>query len=199
MSSFKEFMTETDKALHAFGKYVVQQSRSRLTRASRNKDTNSKLYRSIDYKVEDLEDHFLVKFPFMKDLEYAKYQDLGVKGTIANYIENRRSPFSFGTGTGKKGGLKEAIAAWIRKKKFQFRQNDQIKVKGKLVDNPKAGQFMSYKTMTFLISRSIYQKGIPAKHFFSKSFQLGRIRLSDELTKALGTDIKEAFKNYEKK
>ena len=185
--------TQTSDAMHAFGKYVVQQSRSRLSKAG---TTKGRLYDSIDYKFDIMPNSLSIKFPFMKDIDYAKYQDLGVKGKKSNYIQNKNSPFKFGTGTGKKGGLTKAIDKWIRSKRFQFQQPKKIKVKGKEVDNPKAGQFMSYKTMTFLISRSIYQKGIPAKHFYSKSFDLGYNKLPKEIIEAFALDVKEAFKKY---
>jgi|TARA_R110001606_G_scaffold355358_2_gene506310 hypothetical protein len=193
MNNRAMLFTQTSDAMHAFGKYVVQQSRSRLSKAKTTKGT---LYNSINYRFEMMPNSLIIKFPFMKDIDYAKYQDLGVKGTKSVYPNTRTSPFKFGTGTGKKGGLTKSIDKWIKSKRFQFQQPKKIKVKGKEVDNPKAGKFMSYKTMTFLISRSIYQKGIPAKHFYSKSFDLGYNKLPKEIIEAFALDVKEAFKKY---
>ena len=188
MAKFSDFMIETNKAMNAFGKYVVQQSRSRLIRKTkyRNKGTKGDLYKAIEYTEAKSANSISIRFPFMKDFDYAKYQDLGVKGTKSNYIENKNTPFKYGSGTGKNGGLTKSIDKWVRRKRFQF----QVK------EGKRKGQFMSYKTMTFLISRSIYQKGIPAKHFFSKSFNMGFERLPKELVEAFALDIKEAFKKF---
>ena len=89
----------------------------------------------------------------MRDIDYAKYIDKGVRGKTSSYGVSKNSPFRFGSGTGKKGGLRKGIFKWIKAKRFQFRDEQ--------------GKFISYKSMTFLISRKIYNKGIPAKKFFT--------------------------------
>ena len=83
MRNLNDFMKYTDQVLQQFGKDVVRESQRRLLRKSKfqsNKPTKGNLYNSIRYEVETMENSISVKFPFMKDVEYAKYIDQGVTG-----------------------------------------------------------------------------------------------------------------------
>ena len=44
---------------------------------------------------------------------------------------------------------------------------------------------MSYESMTYLIARSIYNKGLKANLFFTKPFEAGLKRLPDDLIKSI--------------
>ena len=162
-----------DEAVNKFGKYVVQQSRSNLTR---DKKGGGDLYNSVSYKIEKSQDDFLLEF-LMED--YGAFVDKGVRGKTSTYPETSAalSKFQYGSGTGPKGGLTRGISKWLRKKRFQFRD--------------KKGRFMSYDSMTFLISRSIYNKGLKANLFFTKPFEAGIKRLPDELIKGFALDIED--------
>ena len=50
---------------------------------------------------------------------------------------------------------------------------------------------MSYKSMSFLIQRSIFEKGIKPSLFFTKPFEQGFKKLPDELIEAYGLDVEE--------
>jgi hypothetical protein len=162
-----------DEAINKFGKYVVQQSKSNLTK---DKKGGGDLYNSVSYKVEKSQDDFLLEF-LMED--YGAFVDKGVKGKTSTYPETSAalSKFQYGSGTGVKGGLTKGIAKWVRKKRFQFRD--------------KQGRFMSYDSMTYLISRSIYNKGLKANLFFTKPFEAGIKRLPNELIKSFALDIED--------
>ncbi len=84
------------KELHKFGKYVIQQSRSRLTRNGHNKSKD--LYSSLSYKSKAHKNSFSLSFYMM---DYGEYQDRGVHGAKSSYIEVKDSPFSYKSG-GKK-------------------------------------------------------------------------------------------------
>ena len=79
-----------NKALKDFGDYVVQQSRTNLTKGNHN--ASKELYNSITYTLDKEEKGFLINF-LME--EYGSYQDQGVKGVKSNYIVNKKSPFSY--------------------------------------------------------------------------------------------------------
>ena len=66
---------EVDKELKKFGNYIIQQSRSNLTKGKRN--YTKELYNSLSYKLEESGDGFIIDF-FMED--YGLFQDQGVKG-----------------------------------------------------------------------------------------------------------------------
>jgi len=92
-----------EKDLSRFGKYVVQQSRSRLTRLNHN-DTK-KLYDSLSFKPTVSQNSFSLSF-FMAN--YGRYQDLGVKG--AEHSDQAPiSPFSY-----KLSGKKPPASAFER-------------------------------------------------------------------------------------
>lgn len=156
-----------DVVLERFGKYVVQQARANLTKGRQN--VTKELYNSIkwDSKASQSGDSFSATLSM---LEYGQYQDKGVRGKEASPINTSQSPFRFGSGTGKKGGLTESINKWVKARRFQFRD--------------KKGKFMSYDSTAFLISRSIYRKGIPARFFYSKPFGIAFQKLPAELVEA---------------
>lgn len=170
-----------DEAVNKFGKYVVQQSKSNLTR---DKKGGGDLYNSVIYKIEKSQDDFLLEF-LMED--YGAFVDKGVKGKTSTYPETSAalSKFQYGSGTGVKGGLTKGIRKWLQKKRFQFRD--------------KQGRFMSYESMTYIISRSIYNKGIKANLFFTKPFEAGLRVLSKDLGNAFLLDVESAINFNEKK
>lgn len=159
-----------DIVLERFGKYVVQQARANLTKGRQN--VTKELYNSIkwDSKASQSGDSFSATLSM---LEYGQYQDKGVRGTDASPINTSASPFRFGKskGSGKQeGGLSDSINKWVKARRFQFRD--------------KKGKFMSYDSTAFLISRSIYRKGIPARFFYSKPFGIAFQKLPAELVEA---------------
>ena len=154
----------TYQVLNNFKKFVVQQSRSRLSKGKKN--VNGKLYKSIDGEVEVNPNSFSLSFS-MED--YGVYQDKGVSGTKKKY----NTPFSY---TSKRPPRK-TLEEWISKRRFQFRD--------------KKGKFLSYQSMSFLIQRSIFEKGIKPSLFFTKPFEQGFKKLPDEIVEAYGLDIEE--------
>ena len=166
---------ELSKALNAFGKYVIQQSRSNLTK--RGKNSTSDLYNSLKYELTEENKNFLLEF---LQEDYGDFVDQGVRGAGSS-SNNKTSPFKFGSGTGKKGGLTKGIEKWIKQKPIK-----QWKDK-------KTGKFLSYKSMTFLIARSIYNKGTKPSLFFTKPFYSAFKRLPVEIVKAFKLDIEKAI------
>ena len=171
-----------DEILNKYGKYVVQQSKSNLTK---DKKGGGDLYNSVSYKIEKSQDDFLLDF-LMED--YGAFVDRGVKGKTSTYPETSAalSKFQYGSGTGQKGGLTKALynpetkSGWIKKKKFQWKDK-------------KTGRFLSYESMSYLIARSIYNKGLKANLFFTKPFEAGLKRLPDDLIKAFVLDIEDGI------
>jgi hypothetical protein len=156
-----------EKVLNKFGKYVVQQARSNLSKKSKN--VSKELYNSISYDLKVSESGASFSLAF-KMADYGEFQDKGVKGKSSS-AKAPNSPYRFGTGTGKKGGLRESIPKWVRARRFQFRDK-------------KTGKFMSYDSTAFLISRSIYQTGIKPSEFFSRPFGLAFKQLPPEVVEA---------------
>jgi len=164
-------MLETEAVIKRFRDYVIQQSRSNLTKSGHN-NTKS-LYNSIKGEIVTENNFTIVGFT-MDD--YGTFVDLGVKGkTSSNKAPN--SPYKFGSGTGKKGGLTKGINQWVKQKGFQFKDR-------------KSGRFLSYESTAYLITRSIFNKGIKPSLFFTKPFEAGYKKYIDvDLIKAFGQDV----------
>jgi len=164
-------MTEVEKTIKRFRDYVIQQSRSNLTKG--NKNVTKQLYNSI--KGEVVTDKGFTIVGFSMD-EHGQYQDKGVKGKTSS-AKAPNSPFKFGSGTGRKGGLTQGINKWVRTRKFQFRDR-------------RSGKFLSYDSTAYLITRSVFQKGIKPSLFFTKPFEAGYKKYIDvDLMKAFGQDM----------
>jgi hypothetical protein len=164
-------MTEVDNVIKKFRDYVIQQSRSNLTKGGKN--VTKKLYDSL--KGEIVTDKGFSIVGFSMD-DYGSFQDKGVKGKTSS-AKAPNSPFKFGSGTGPKGGLTKGIDKWVRLKGFQFRDKT-------------SGKFMSYQATAFLITRSIFHKGIKPSLFFTKPFEAGYKKYIDvDLMKAFGQDV----------
>jgi len=154
----------THKVLTEFKKYVVKQARTNLSKGKKN--VNGKLYKSIDGDVEVGKTSFSLSF-VMED--YGIFQDKGVSGTKKKY----NTPYSYTT----KRPPAKSLEDWISKRGFQFRD--------------KKGKFMSYKSMSYIISNSIFEKGIKPSLFFTKPFEKAFKNLPNELVEAYGLDVED--------
>lgn len=169
-------LSNVEKELKNFAKYVV--TRSRMNLRSSDKNSSGKLAKSLDSDVKVSKNSFQLSF-MMED--YGVFQDKGVRGKSSS-AKAPNSPFKFGSGTGKKGGLSEGINKWVKRKRFQFRDR-------------KSGKFLSYDSTAFLISRSIYHKGIAPSMFFTKPFEKAFKNLDKDLIEAYKLDVEALIKN----
>jgi len=169
-------LSNVEKELKNFAKYVV--TRSRMNLRSSDKNSSGKLAKSLDSDVKVSKNSFQLSF-MMED--YGVFQDKGVRGKSSS-AKAPNSPFRFGTGTGKKGGLSEGINKWVKRKRFQFKDR-------------KSGRFLSYDSTAFLISRSIYHKGIAPSMFFTKPFEKAFKNLDKDLIEAYKLDVEALIKN----
>lgn len=159
-------------SLEKFAKGVVQQAKSNLTRGKKNVTGN--LYNSLQYEIEANPNSLALRWKMDELAPYWKFQDYGVQGKSSS-TKAPNSPFRFGTGSGMAGGLSRAIEKWVAARRFQFRD--------------KKGRFLSYDSTAFLISRSIYNKGIKTTSFFTRPFQLKFEQLPQELAMAYALEL----------
>ena len=154
-----------------YAKYVIQQSRSRLTKDDKG---GGDLYNSLSYNLLEDDQAMLVEF-MMED--YGAFVDRGVKGKTSTYPQTSAalSPFQYGSGTGPKGGLTKGIDKWLKKKNFRWRDD--------------LGRFISFKSMRYLIVKKIYFQGLKANTFFSRPFKAGVDKYELKLSKAFAADI----------
>jgi hypothetical protein len=164
-------------SLEKFAKGVVEQAKANLARE--NKNVTGNLSNSLQYEIEVGPNSLALRWKMDELAPYWKFQDYGVKGkTSSNKAPN--SPFRFGTGSsGMRGGLTRAINQWVRTRRFQFQSREE----------GKKGQFLSYDATAFLITRSIYNKGIKTTSFFTNPFKLEFKQLPAEIAQAYALEV----------
>ncbi len=165
--------------LQSFGKYVVQQSRSNLTKQKHN--VSKELYNSIHYKLEEKNGNF--DLAFIMD-EYGTFLDKGVKGANPSLVKGGKqkggnSPYSFRN----KRPPMQPIADWAKKRNIRLRDKEGKFKKG------------NYRTIGFILQRSIFAQGIKPSMFFTKPFLAAFDRYPELLSKAFAQDIIDIFKN----
>jgi hypothetical protein len=161
---------KVNKTIQMFRDYVIREAKDNLKRTGHN--NTSSLANSIKGEVVTEDDYTIVGFTMAN---YGMFVDQGVKGKTSS-TRAPNSDFKFGSGTGKKGGLTQGIQKWVKQKGFQFRD--------------KRGRFMSYDSTAYLITRSIFHKGIKPSLFFTKPFEAGYKKYIDtDLVKAFGQDV----------
>ena len=163
-------------ALKKFVDVVVKESKNALIKKDRN--VSKSLYNSIKGKSKVSKNSFEISFEMES---YGKFLDKGVKGKSSS-LKAPDSDFQFGSGTGKEGGLTEGILKWVTRRRFQFREKE-------------TGQFMSYKSTAFLITRSIYLTGTKPTEFFTKPFNAAFKKLPDEIIKSYALEVNSLLKN----
>lgn len=161
-------LDNVQKELNRFAKYVVSQSKANLTRGK--KKSSNRLYDSIDYDLNVSPNSFSLKF-LME--EYGKFQDKGVSGTKKKYD----TPYSYKD----KMPPPNKMDKWIVKKNLKGLRNNK-------------GQFISRKSLQFMIARSIFRKGIKPSLFFTKPFEKAFKDLPQDIVKAYALDVEELIK-----
>lgn len=184
---------ELETYLNGFGKYVIQQSRSNLTKQKKNVDKN--LYNSLSFEKNVSKNSFQLSF-MMED--YGKFQDKGVKGKDPSKVSpNARiqgqqapnSPYRFGSGTssGKWGSFVNNIADWAKKRNIRLRDDKGRFKKG------------DYKTIAQIIASNIYARGIKPSLFFTKPFNKAFETMPDEVLQAYALDVEKFLQSTIKK
>ncbi len=163
-------LEKVNKTIQMFRDYVIREAKDNLKRTGYN--NTSSLANSLKGEIVTDDNYAIVGFT-MND--YGTFVDLGVKGKTSS-AKAPNSPYKFGSGTGRKGGLTQGINKWVKQKGFQFRD--------------KRGRFLSYESTAYLITRSIFHKGIKPSLFFTKPFEAGyRKYIDTDLIKAFGQDV----------
>ena len=176
--------TETLTTLQAFNEFVIKEAKQNLMKGGQHGTNNVSKKLSDSLKAQTkVNPNSISNYIEMED--YGKFLDLGVKGKVSSQ-RAPNSPFKYGSGKGKPGGLTEGIRGWVKARRFQFRKRD--------ADGKSTGKFMSYEQTAQLITRSIYLKGTKPTLFFSKPFAKGFESLPEELIKAYGLDIESFLK-----
>jgi len=192
----KIFGKNIENYLNSFGKYVVKQARTNLTKAKKN--VSKSLYNSIkyDFVIENNGDFSL---QFKMD-NYGSFIDKGVSGNKKkqSYTDwQGKKQNSPGKGYTTKGPPIDILSKWIKRKGIKpkglgtgrsksYTKKDGTKVKG-------TGQFIS--GFAFLISRKIKRDGIKGISFFQRPLGLAMKSFPKEFGAELKQDIIDTLNN----
>ena len=154
--------------LNKFAKYVIQQSRTNLTKGKKN--SSKELYNSLKSEIKVSKNSFQLSF-FMED--YGIFQDKGVSGVKKKYD----TPYSYKT----KMPPPSKLDKWIVRKGIAKRDAN--------------GRFISRKSLLFLIARGIFNNGINPSLFFTKPFRKAFDNIDKELVQAFRLDAEKLLKN----
>jgi len=160
-----------ERYLNSFGKQVVNRAKGNLQKA---KGGGTNLEKSLSFKVITSPEGFSVQF-YMDS--YGTFVDKGVSGTkVKRSFKDYKgrtisSPYKYTT----KQPPSRVLDKWIVKKGIAPRDEK--------------GRFMSRKSISFLIARSIKRKGIQGISFFQKPLMLGLKEFGKEMLGAVKNDI----------
>ena len=163
---------------------VVNEAKENLRSAGKG---GGELEKSIKAEIIDEGENFAVKFVMA---DYGTFVDKGVKGAggeiktgefagtwggrrwFKTYEDKRLdSPYQFGTGTGRSGGMKDGIAAFVRKKNL----------------TPKAGG--TIRGLEIAIMKVLWVKGIHGISFFQNSLMMGLSSFNLDMPPEVKEDI----------
>lgn len=154
----------TQEELNRFAKYVIQQSRTNLTKGG--KSVSGDLYNSLGYDLNVSPNSFSLQF-YMAD--YGEFQDKGVSGTKRRY----NTIYEY---TNKKPPM-QPLADWAKARGIRLRDEKGRYKKG------------DYKTIGFILQNSVYEKGIKPSLFFTKPFEKAFDRLPQDIIERFALDI----------
>ena len=157
-------LRNTKEELNRFAKYVIQQARTNLSK--QGKKVSSDLYGSLGYDLNVDANSFSLEF-YM--LPYGAYVDQGVSGTKKKY----NTIFSYSN----KQPPTKALANWAKARNIRLRDEKGRYKKG------------NYKSIGFVLARSIKEKGIKPSLFFTKPFEKAFERLPVDLIDRFNLDL----------
>lgn len=165
-------LSNVEDELNAFRKHVITEARKNLTRNKKN--ASKTLYNDMNSFLKVSKNSFELGFEMPI---YGEFQDQGVSGVKKKYD----TPFSYK----KKMPPLDVFEAWIKRKGIKGRD--------------KRGRFITNKSLSYLIARSVFNNGIKPSLFFTRPFELAYKRLADDVIEAFGLDIDEFLKYTLKK
>ena len=153
------------KELNGFAKNVVFKARANAQKKSATGNLANSIYADLQVHKQSFSLEFWMS-------PYGEFVDKGVSGKKKKY----KTPFSYKD----KMPPSNVFLKWI-------------KVRG-IKGRGKNGRFITNKSLSFLIARSVFNKGLKPSLFFTKPFTQEFKGLSDELVEAFGLDIDNFLK-----
>jgi len=179
-----------EKYLESFGKYVIKQSRTNLSKGKKN--VTKDLYNSLEFRVvKDAGGIWGLEFLM---LDYGEYIDKGVSGnkkkrTYKDFTGKEvPSPYEY-TNKQPPAGI---LAKWISKRGIKGRSIDYEytdKKTGKRILRKGTGRFITNLSLAFAYAKKIKRDGIKGISFFQRPIELGWKRFGEGVLDSITKDI----------
>tara|TARA_R100000654_G_scaffold54263_1_gene80448 strand:+ start:37 stop:597 length:561 start_codon:yes stop_codon:yes gene_type:complete len=165
----------TENIISQFCSKLIEKARANLNKEG--KRATGTLFNQMSFDIEKTDDNIKGVISFGSAEDYWIFVDQGVKGAGgfkgSGRMRGGNSDFAF-----KKGGKIPPLNAIIQ----------WTKVKG-IKGRDKKGRFITDKSLGFLISRSIHQRGLQRTRFISKPYEEMQRDLAEDIQQAVTEDI----------
>ena len=170
-------MTQTTKTLEKIGK--MWRKNARISLRKQDKVNTGALYDSMPVTVG--QNQYAIYVDITPTVDYWEFVDKGVQGASRNIFPRQsESPFKYGSGKGGRG-LRGAIDKWVLQKGLGGTRDSQ-------------GRFTPRKSLVFLITRAIWNRGLKPTFFLSGTLKRLKPKAMKWLNAALGKDMANAIK-----
>ena len=170
-------MTQTTKTLEKIGK--MWRKNARISLRKQDKVNTGALYDSMPVTVG--QNQYAIYVDITPTVDYWEFVDKGVQGASRNIFPRQsESPFKYGSGKGGRG-LRGAIDKWVLQKGLGGTRDSQ-------------GRFTPRKSLVFLITRAIWNRGLRPTFFLSGTLKRLKPKAMKWLNAALGKDMANAIK-----
>ena len=170
-------MTNLNKTLEKIGK--MWRKNARISLRMQDKVNTGTLYNSMNVTVGQNQYAFYVDIT--PSVDYWEFVDKGVQGASRNIFPRQsESPFKYGSGKGGRG-LRGAIDKWVLQKGLGGTRDSQ-------------GRFTPRKSLVFLITRAIWNRGLKPTFFLSGTLKRLKPKAMQWLGAALNKDMANAIK-----
>ena len=170
-------MTQTTKTLEKIGK--MWRKNARISLRKQDKVNTGALYDSMPVTVG--QNQYAIYVDITPTVDYWEFVDKGVQGASRNIFPRQsESPFKYGSGKGGRG-LRGAIDKWVLQKGLGGTRDSQ-------------GRFTPRKSLVFLITRAIWNRGLKPTFFLSGTLKRLKPKAMKWLNAALSKDMANAIK-----
>ena len=170
-------MTQTTKTLEKIGK--IWRKNARISLRKQDKVNTGALYDSMPVTVG--QNQYAIYVDITPTVNYWEFVDKGVQGASRNIFPRQsESPFKYGSGKGGRG-LRGAIDKWVLQKGLGGTRDSQ-------------GRFTPRKSLVFLITRAIWNRGLRPTFFLSGTLKRLKPKAMKWLNAALSKDMANAIK-----
>lgn len=188
-ASFENAALSTMEAMVGlYSKEVIEAAQNNLD--AEKKQSTGNLQSSLTFRSLTQGQKLVIEF---LGADYLKFVDQGVQGSDSAKSVNRTSPFRYKN----KMPPAKIIEKWILQNNVKARAADVSRYGARGGERSIRGN-VSNKTLSFLIARSIKQRGLKATGFWTKAWDATFKDFNQQMAKALGADIQITFQTMNK-